>query len=95
MQEIAPGIISDPEILGGCPIVKGYRIAVSQLLGQLAGGMTIQEIQEDYELRDEEITAILAYAAQTAREKDLQSKRLATPARQQPGRYNCANTVLM
>jgi len=63
MQEIAPGIVSDPSILGGHPILKGHRIAVSQLIGQLAGGMTIQEIQEDYELTENEIQAILAYAA--------------------------------
>ena len=63
MQEIAPGIVSDPSILGGRPILKGHRIAVSQLIGQLAGGMTIQEIQEDYELTENEIQAILAYAA--------------------------------
>lgn len=70
MQEIAPGIISDPEILGGCPIVKNHRIAVSQLLGQLAGGMTVQEIQDDYERTDAEILAVLAYSALAAKEKD-------------------------
>ena len=37
-RELSPGIISDPEILGGKPTIKGQRIAVSQLLGQLAGG---------------------------------------------------------
>jgi uncharacterized protein (DUF433 family) len=62
MQEILPGIVSDPEILGGRPIVKGHRIAVSQLLGQLAGGMTLQEIQEDYQLTDAEMQAMLAFA---------------------------------
>lgn len=70
MQEITQGIVSDPEILGGRPTLKRHRIAASQLLGQLAGGMTLQEIQDDYELTDEEIVAVLAYAAQTAREKD-------------------------
>ena len=32
--------------------------------------MTLQEIQEDYELTDEEIRAILYYAAHTAKERD-------------------------
>jgi uncharacterized protein (DUF433 family) len=71
-QEIMPGVVSDPEIMGGRPILKGHRIAVSQLLAQFAGGMTLQEIQEDYELTDEEIRAILNYAAHTAKEKDLE-----------------------
>ena len=71
MQEIAPGIVSDPQVLGGLPSVKGHRIAVSQLIGQLAGGMTLQEIQEDYQLTDQEMQAILMYAAQAVKEKDL------------------------
>jgi uncharacterized protein (DUF433 family) len=70
MKEIAPGIVSDPDILGGRPIVKNHRIAVSQLLGQLAGGMTVQEIQDDYELTDAEMQAVLAYGALAAKEKD-------------------------
>ncbi len=71
MQEIAPGVISDPDILGGRPTLKGHRIAISQLMGQLAGGMSVAEIQDDYELTDEEIQTILAYAASVVKEKDL------------------------
>jgi uncharacterized protein (DUF433 family) len=70
MVEIVPGVVSDPEVLGGQPILKGHRIAVSQLLGQLAGGMTLAEIQDDYQLTDEEMQTILRYAAVVAREKD-------------------------
>jgi len=74
-QEIVPGVVSNPEILGGRPILKGHRIAVSQLLAQFAGGMSLREIQEDYELTDEEIKAVLNYAAHTAKEKDLEHVR--------------------
>jgi len=70
MREIAPGIITDPAILGGRPTLKGHRITVSQIMGQLAGGMTLPEIQDDYQLRDEEIGALLAFAAQAVLEKD-------------------------
>lgn len=38
-KEIAPGIVSDHEIMGGQPILKGHRIAVAQLLAQLTSGM--------------------------------------------------------
>jgi uncharacterized protein (DUF433 family) len=71
MVEIMPGIISDPEVMGGQPILKGHRIAVSQLLGQLAGGMKLSEIQEDYQLTNEEMQTILTYAALAAKEKDV------------------------
>lgn len=63
-RDITPGVISDPEILGGRPTLRGRRIAVSQLVDQLAGGMTLSEIQDDYQLRDEEIHALLGYIAQ-------------------------------
>ena len=57
--------------MGGQPILKGHRIAVSQLLGQLAGGMTTTEVQEDYQLTLEEMQTILTYAALAAKEKDI------------------------
>jgi uncharacterized protein (DUF433 family) len=63
MRELSPGIIVDPDILGGKPIIQGHRIAVSQVLDQLAGGMTPHEIRNDYQLTDEEMSHIFAYAA--------------------------------
>lgn len=63
-RDITPGIISDPEILGGRPVLRGRRIAVSQLVDQIAGGMTLADVQEDYQLTDEELRALLEYIAQ-------------------------------
>jgi|GEM_PF-3571850 len=63
MVEIVSDVNSDPKVLGGKPILTGHRIAISQLLGQLAGGMTLAEIQEGYHLTDDEIHTILANAA--------------------------------
>jgi len=71
MREVAPGIISDPDILSGKATLKGHRLPVAQLLAQMAGGMTPQEIQDDYELTDAEMQAILNYAAQIASERDV------------------------
>jgi uncharacterized protein (DUF433 family) len=62
-RDITPGVISDPEILGGRPVLRGRRIAVSQLVDQIAGGMTLNEIQDDYQLSDEEIQSLLKYIA--------------------------------
>ncbi|MDE3228746.1 MAG: DUF433 domain-containing protein [Chloroflexota bacterium] len=63
-RDITPGVISDPEVLGGRPILRGRRIAISQLVDQLAGGMKLNEIKDDYQLTDEEIHALLNYIAQ-------------------------------
>ncbi len=70
-RDITPGVISDPEILGGRPTLRGRRIAVSQLVDQLAGGMTLSELQDDYQLRDEEMRALLGYIAQVVHQDEL------------------------
>jgi uncharacterized protein (DUF433 family) len=63
--------VSDPDILGGRPTLRGRRIAVSQLVDQLAGGMTLDEIRADYQLRDDEIRALLGYIAQVVHQDEL------------------------
>ncbi len=69
-RDITPGVISDPEILGGRPVLRGRRIAVSQLVDQIAGGMTLSEIQQDYQLSDEEMRALLSYIAQVVHQDE-------------------------
>lgn len=41
-------IVSDPDLLGGKPTIKGTRISVAQVLACLAEFMTPHEIAEDY-----------------------------------------------
>ena len=53
---------------GGRPCVRSLRIAVADVLGWLAAGMSHQDILEDYpELTEEDIRACLAYAADRER----------------------------
>ena len=53
---------------GGRPVVRGMRIAVSDVLGWLAAGMSHEEIIHDFpELTEEDIRACLAYAADRER----------------------------
>ena len=53
---------------GGRPTIRGMRIAVADVLGWLAAGMSHQEILGDYpELTEEDILACLAYAADRER----------------------------
>ena len=61
--EIFPGIITDPEILGGEAVIKGTRIPVALILGHLAGDMSTEEIEYEYDLSIENIRAALGYAA--------------------------------
>jgi uncharacterized protein (DUF433 family) len=46
--DLYPGIVTDPQILGGKPIIKGTRVPVSLVLGKLAGGMRIDQVRDEY-----------------------------------------------
>ena len=49
---------------GGRPCIRGLRITVYDVLSMLSSGMTAPEILEDFpELQIEDISAVLAYAA--------------------------------
>jgi len=53
---------------GGRPCVRKMRIAVADVLGWLAAGMSHQEILADFpELTEEDIRACLAFAADRER----------------------------
>ncbi len=57
-------VMIEPGKRGGRPCVRGLRIAVADVLGWLAAGMSHQQILADYpELTEEDIRACLAYAA--------------------------------
>ena len=56
-------ITIDPGVLVGKPCIRGMRISVEHILEAMAGGMTQQELIEDYLfLEAEDIKAALIYA---------------------------------
>jgi uncharacterized protein (DUF433 family) len=57
-------IAIDPEIRGGKPCIRGTRITVYDILEYLAGGMTEDQILDDFpSLQREDIRAVLEFAA--------------------------------
>jgi uncharacterized protein (DUF433 family) len=60
---LSPGIVSDPQINGGRAILEGTRVPVKLILVDLAEGMSIQEICEEYDLTEEQVKKALTYAA--------------------------------
>jgi uncharacterized protein (DUF433 family) len=61
-------ITIEPGKRGGRPCVRGMRVAVSDVLGWLAAGMSHEQILGDYpELTEDDIRACLAYAGQVHR----------------------------
>ena len=60
-------ITIDPAICHGKPCIRGIRYPVESVLEWLAGGMTIEEILDDYsDLERDDVYAALAYAARLA-----------------------------
>jgi uncharacterized protein (DUF433 family) len=76
-------IISNPEILGGKPIVAGTRLSVEHILGLLLHGMSDAEIIESYPaLTKDDIREVLRYAAQALKDEviiPIESSRGSTP----------------
>ncbi len=71
MKEIAPRIVIDPKIRFGKPVIKGTRVPVDLILGKIAGGMTIDEVAREYDLKKEDVLAALRYAAQIIKKESL------------------------
>ena len=58
----------EPDKRGGRPCIRGLRIAVADVLGWLAAGMSHEEIRADFpEISEDDIRASLAYAADRER----------------------------
>ena len=61
-------ITLEPGKRGGRPCIRHMRIAVADVLGWLASGMTPRQIIADFpELAEDDIRAALAYAADRER----------------------------
>jgi uncharacterized protein (DUF433 family) len=63
-------ITFDPKIMGGRVCIRGMRIPVSVIVGQIAHGAGVEEILADYpDLEAEDIRQALEYAAWLAQEE--------------------------
>jgi len=51
-------ITIDNEIQHGKPVLKGTRIPVAVIIGSLAGGMTYDEVIQEYAITQEQILTI-------------------------------------
>jgi uncharacterized protein (DUF433 family) len=71
-------ITVDPDQMGGLPCIRGLRVTVSAVLGQLAAGQSIEDVLADFPyLERDDVFAALEYAAAAVSERALP---LAQPA---------------
>ncbi len=65
-------ITIDPNIMHGKPAIRNMRFTVAQMLELIAGGMSFQDILEDYPYIElEDIQACLEYAVRIAGSKQI------------------------
>ena len=60
----------------GEPVISGTRIPVDLIIGKLAGGMTYEEVMAEYEIKREDILAVLNYAAKTISCEEIKTDTL-------------------
>jgi uncharacterized protein (DUF433 family) len=58
IRRIAPGIVQDPSINSGRPIIEGTRVFVDRIIGHLESDMSIEEICQEYDLTLGQVEAV-------------------------------------
>lgn len=64
----------DIEIQHGKPVLKGTRIPVAIIIGSLAGGMSYEEVIQEYGITQAQILACLAYFAELLSDETIYPK---------------------
>lgn len=66
-------ITQDPAIMGGKPCIRGQRVTVGMIVGQIGAGRSLDELLDDYPyLEREDVLEALRYAAWRAQEREVE-----------------------
>jgi uncharacterized protein (DUF433 family) len=61
-------ITQNPDVMGGKPCIRGMRVTVGMIAGQIGAGRSIEDLLEDYPYLDrDDILEALRYAAPASR----------------------------
>ncbi|MBW4674828.1 MAG: DUF433 domain-containing protein [Desmonostoc geniculatum HA4340-LM1] len=61
----------DPTVHHGTPVITGTRVPISIIIGSLAGGMSKEEVMQEYELTQIQVEAALAYATELVKQTQV------------------------
>jgi uncharacterized protein (DUF433 family) len=64
-------ILIDPAIAHGKPVIRGTRIPVTVVVGSLAGGMSFEDVQREYDLTIDDIRAALRFVGELAEQESF------------------------
>jgi uncharacterized protein (DUF433 family) len=69
---VAPDrIVFDPAVCHGKPVIRGTRVPVTVVVGSLAGGMSFDEIEREYDITVEDIRAALKFVGELAEQESF------------------------
>ena len=64
-------IVLDPAVVHGKPVIRGTRLPVTVVVGSLAGGMSFEEVQREYDLTADDIRAALKFVVDLAEQESF------------------------
>lgn len=68
-----PRITVDPAVMGGKPCIRGMRVTVGMILGNLGGGISIEELLQGYPyLERADVLEAMRYGAWLAQARDVE-----------------------
>ena len=71
--EIAPHIVVDSEVRFGKPVIEGTRVPVHVLVAKAAGGMTLEQVADEYGVTLADVQAALNYAAKLVEQQEVRA----------------------
>ena len=67
-----PRITQNPAVMGGKPCIRGLRVTVGVIVGQIGAGRSVDDVLADYPyLERVDVLEALRYAAWRAQEREV------------------------
>lgn len=67
-----PRITRDPAVMGGKACIRGMRVTVGMIVGQIGAGVSVDRLLADYPyLEREDVLEAMRYAAWLAQEREI------------------------
>jgi uncharacterized protein (DUF433 family) len=65
-------ITQNPDVMGGKPCIRGMRVTVGVIVGQIGAGRSVEDLLTDYPyMQSEDILEALRYAAWRTQEREI------------------------
>ncbi len=64
-------IVIDPAICRGKPVIRGTRVPMTVVVGSLAGGMTFEDVQREYDITADDSRSALRFVSELAEQESF------------------------